>query len=388
MKIVHISNALNHHSLPLALSFSRQKEVDYVYIETAPMNQRRAKMGWALKEDYGFVFKAYENKEKEALKLVNEADVVIIGKAPLRYIDERLKKDKLTFRACERLFKDGTSSRMFIKNICRVIKHRLINYQNKRLFYLCMSGYLAHDVNMFSNYKDKCLKWAYFVENRNLSFSSLKRNKTTTILWAGRLLPWKHPDAAVRVAISLKNENYPFQMNIIGDGELKETLASTIQKNNLSDCVKLLGAMHPDKVRDHMEESDIFLFTSDFKEGWGVVLGEAMSSGCAVISSHACGSAPFLINQGHNGFMYLSGSEKELLDATKKLLDNLELRKKIAYTAFRDMRTLWDADSATQRLIQVVDAINNKKDYLMFGNGPLSQAPILNDDFYRKRYMI
>jgi hypothetical protein len=37
--------------------------------------------------------------------------------------------------------------------------------------------------------------------------------------------------------------------------------------------------MPPEEVRVHMEQSNIYLFTSDFGEGWGAVLNEAMNSG-------------------------------------------------------------------------------------------------------------
>ena len=37
----------------------------------------------------------------------------------------------------------------------------------------------------------------------------------------------------------------------------------------------MLGSMTPEQVREHMEESILFLFTSDFGEGWGAVLNEA-----------------------------------------------------------------------------------------------------------------
>ena len=53
-----------------------------------------------------------------------------------------------------------------------------------------------------------------------------------------------------------------------------------------------------------MAKSDIFIFTSDKNEGWGVVLNEAMSSACAVVANKAIGSVPFLIKDGLNGFTY------------------------------------------------------------------------------------
>lgn len=50
---------------------------------------------------------------------------------------------------------------------------------------------------------------------------------------------------------------------------MKQQLQQMIREMDLSDCVKMLGAMSPAQVREHMERADIFLFTSDRNEGWG-----------------------------------------------------------------------------------------------------------------------
>lgn len=55
------------------------------------------------------------------------------------------------------------------------------------------------------------------------------------------------------------------------------------------------------KVREHMEDADIFLFTSDYNGGRGAVLNESMNSGCMVAASHAIGSVPFLLEDGKRG---------------------------------------------------------------------------------------
>lgn len=89
------------------------------------------------------------------------------------------------------------------------------------------------------------------------------------ILWVGRLLEWKHPDDALQVAKRLKVAGYVFTMNIIGTGALEQKLKDMIEQYQLNDCVHMLGPMPPESVREYMESSQIFLFTSDRNEGWG-----------------------------------------------------------------------------------------------------------------------
>ena len=47
--------------------------------------------------------------------------------------------------------------------------------------------------------------------------------------------------------------------------------------------------------------------TSNQEEGWGVVVNEAMNSGCVVIGSNLAGSVPYLIENGKNGLIYNCG---------------------------------------------------------------------------------
>lgn len=107
------------------------------------------------------------------------------------------------------------------------------------------------------------------------------------------MIKYKHPELVIEIANHLKKNNIDFKINVLGTGEMKELLIKKIAYNNLYENVFILGAMNPNEVRKYMEKANIFLFTSNYEEGWGAVLNEAMNSGCAVVASHAIGSVPF-----------------------------------------------------------------------------------------------
>lgn len=385
MRIVVYSNFINHHQIPLAKAFNCIPNVEYIFVATTPFDIQRQAMGYKDENKlYDFILRAYDGdkENKIAHQLAKDADVVMMGSAPDEYMTERLRGNKITFRTTERYFRNGFKLQFYPRYFASAIKH-LRPYQKLPLYFLCMSAYTPYDINLFTSFKNRSFKWAYFTENRMIDYTALKRNKKTTILWTGRFLSLKHPDAAIRVAVQLKKENYSFQMNFIGGGEMRETLDALIQQNNLADCVNLLGFMPQDKVRNHMEESDIFLFTSDYKEGWGAVLNEAMSSGCAVVASHACGSTPFLVKDKTNGLIYESGNEQDLLQKTKMLLDDIGFRNTISRNAFQDMRRFWDARVAAQRFLLLFDAIKEGNQTSIFQDGPCSPAQIIKDNWYR-----
>lgn len=57
----------------------------------------------------------------------------------------------------------------------------------------------------------------------------------------------------------MKAEGISFELYMIGDGEEKNALLSEIRKKDLENEVRFLGFLSPEKVREEMEEADIFL---------------------------------------------------------------------------------------------------------------------------------
>ena len=185
------------------------------------------------------------------------------------------------------------------------------------------------------------------------------------------------------MAASLCEKGYDFKMRIIGNGEMETLIRSMIWERKLEDCVEMLGTMSPDEVRSHMERADIFLFTSDFNEGWGAVLNESMNSGCAVVASHAIGAVPFLIRDGENGLVYQNGNQKQMEERVRRLLDDGEYRKKIARKAYLTISREWNAECAAERLVLLAETLRAKgKAQCPSDEGPCSRAVVLPNDWY------
>ena len=216
-------------------------------------------------------------------------------------------------------------------------------------------------------------------------FKDKRADKRVSILWVGRFIEVKHPEAAIGLAERLHKAGFDFSIDMIGSGEMEAALAEMIEQKKLQHCVHLRGNMSPEEVRRFMEASDIFIFTSDFGEGWGAVLNEAMNSGCAVVASHAIGSGPFLLKDGENGLIYQNGNDRHLFECVSRLMCDSELCRKFGTNAYHSLLHLWNADIAAQRLLQLADALENQKSSELFTDGPCSKAEILKDGWYDRR---
>ena len=372
MKITFISNFHNHHQMPLCDGFLEIPEVEFVFIATQKVPQERIRLGYKHEFDHlPYYREAIEPQDVAAAEqLCFDSDVVIIGSAPMSFVERRLRVRKLTFSYNERWFKQGFWRHP--GDIYRAFRN-FTQFNNPNFYQLCASAYTAYDSNRVFAFPGRKLRWGYFPAVKNHDVSALMANKQpATLLWVARFLDWKHPEKAVEVARRLKGEGIPFQMSMIGSGEMEESIRAQIRQYDLEDCVFLLGAMPPERVREHMEQSRIFLFTSDFGEGWGAVLNEAMNSGCAVVASHAVGSAPYLIRSGENGFMYQNDDMVQLYQQVKGLLLDSVLAEKLGTEAYATMTDCWNGNTAAQRLYEFSCAKLTGTTLPVYSDGPMS----------------
>ena len=387
MKITMYSNFLNHHQLPFCEAMVARLGGGFTFVACEPVPGDRVAMGYAdMSEAYPFVLRAYQGKRQyaQALQMARESDVVIAGSAPREFMDVRMASGQLTFRYAERLFKKGTWRR-FIPTTRLKVFDGYTKYRRDGLYVLCASAYTASDLQLCGFPVEKCLRWGYFPEVPKQDLDILMHKKdhaVPRILWAGRLVGWKHAEHAVEVGRRLKADGYEFQLDIVGAGVGEHDLQDRIMAAGLGDCVHLLGSMLPAHVREHMESSNVFLFTSSSQEGWGAVLNESMSSGCAVVASHAIGAVPFLISQGENGLIYRYGDLDDLYLRTRRLLDDRRACRNMGSNAYRTLISLWNAPVAAARFIETAKALQDGR-LPGYKDGPCSPAEVLRNDWFR-----
>lgn len=375
MKAVFITSTFDHYHLPFCEEVYKQLGADFTFISTIPMPESMVSLGFT---DYSkicpYALNSWENDEnmQKAEKLCNDADVVIIGAAPLKFVDNRLKNNKLTFQFTERLFKKGIISLLKPTNAVGLYKRYTRYRKNSKYFVLCTGYYAARDFRIIGMEQEKLLRWGYFS-----AVKDLKRNydnDVVTLLWTGRFVDLKHPEFALEAAKRLKQENIDFRLNFIGMGPMQEQMQEYIDNNNLNNNVKILGSMPTKEVQKHMDHADISLFTSDRREGWGAVVNEAMVGGCAVVASDLAGSSKVLIENGVNGFVYRHPDKKEFVNCVLTLAKNKELRREIGLNANKSMTEKWNGTEGAKRIINISRAILNEQSLSEYESGPCSIA--------------
>ncbi|GAB4466024.1 MAG: hypothetical protein OHK0037_21370 [Elainellaceae cyanobacterium] len=122
-----------------------------------------------------------------------------------------------------------------------------------------------------------------------------------------RLVEKKGVDVLIEALSLLKEQDFAFTFEIVGDGPEKKKLSQMVLDRELDDSTSFLGAISNYKIPDWLYEIDIFVLacrkTNDGdQDGIPVALMEAMSIGIPVISTSISGISE-LIEDGISGFL-------------------------------------------------------------------------------------
>ena len=374
MKVVYVSNIFSRHQIALSDALYRLTDGNYRFVATIPIREN-IQAYYSVDEAREYVLPVYadDSAAAEALKWIRDADAAVFAGAPERFVRERLKSGKLMFRCTERPLKNGPEP---LKYLPRLLRWHWQNPPGAPIYLLCSSAYTAADYAKFGLFRGRAFRWGYFPETiRYPDLNEVMAGKDPKkIVWVGRMLPWKHPDDAIRAAARLKQAGSAFSLDLIGGGEMEPILRELIRENDLSDCVRLLGVLSSEDVRWHMREAGIFLMTSDRREGWGSVLNEAMNAGCAVVASSAAGAVPYLIAHEQNGLRYDAGDVGALTGHVAGLLDAPQRQRALGEAAYETITTLWNAETAAERLLALTEALlTGRRSVELFETGPCSQ---------------
>lgn len=382
MRVTFVSNYINHHQIPVSEVLYEKWREGYHFIQTEPMEEERIKLGWN-NEIKGIPYLlCYYDDPQGCQQLIEESDIVIFGGTDNEeYIKRRLKSGKIVIRYSERLYKNGQWKAISPRGLYQKYKDHT-QYRNSPVYMLCAGGYVAHDFHIVHAYKGKRFRWGYFPEFEESTKEERlqwKAEGRIRILWAGRFIDWKHPESALEVAKVLKEKGYDFTLTFAGGGEMEDELKRYVEEHGLKEYVHFEGFCAPEQVRSLMRRSHIYLFTSDYKEGWGAVLNEAMNSGCAVVANHGIGAVPFLLKHNENGLIYQNGNIKELTELTERLCQNREERIRFGDAAYETIATEWNSKNAGEALIELCENVAVGK--IEFRErGPLSEAPMIKQN--------
>ena len=148
-----------------------------------------------------------------------------------------------------------------------------------------------------------------------------------TFVFAGRLTRQK----ALATAIDAIARVPAARLVVIGDGPEREELERHVRRAGLNGRVAFLGRRPRDEVLRVLSGAYAAVLSSDW-ENLPHAAVEALAVGTPVVST-AVGGVPEVVRDGVNGLLVAPGSAEELAAALRRLVDDPELRSRLAAAA-------------------------------------------------------
>lgn len=123
-----------------------------------------------------------------------------------------------------------------------------------------------------------------------------------------------------------------WQLEIIGDGCLRQKMIRQIEKNRLANRV-ILTKLSADQMKDAYMNASVFVLSSRF-EGLPMVLLEAQAAGLPIVSFDCkCGPRD-VVTDGIDGFLVEEGNIAALADALLRVMQDDDLRIRMGKSAY------------------------------------------------------
>lgn len=180
---------------------------------------------------------------------------------------------------------------------------------------------------------------SYWIPSSARSYQQVKR-----IVFVGRLIYGKGVQDLLCAVAALKT---PINVDIVGDGPARAQLEQQVADIGLNQYVVFYGSCEPIRVRELLEQADIFVNPSH-SEGLPRCVLEAAASGLPIIATDVGGTKEILPSPRH-GILIGQKDVPALTNALCTLISNQKKRESLGYHAQRHVREHYSWDMVTQQ---------------------------------------
>jgi glycosyltransferase involved in cell wall biosynthesis len=151
------------------------------------------------------------------------------------------------------------------------------------------------------------------------------------LLYFSRIVELKGLDILLQAFAGLVSQRKDAHLLIVGEGPFRkycEQLRDDLQIPN----VQFLGSVPNEEAWKYYRQADIFVLPCSGKgqrEGWGLVVNEALSMSLPVVATEAVGCVPDLVQDGRNGYVVAPGDVGALRQALQRLVEDRPRRQQM-----------------------------------------------------------
>ena len=162
------------------------------------------------------------------------------------------------------------------------------------------------------------------------------KRKSNEVFYVGRLIYYKGLDVLIKAMKKVVEEIPDAHLSIGGSGELKKELQKLTEELGLKKSVSFLGKVSNKEMEERFNKSTVFVLPSVHKsEAFGIVILEAMASGCPVITTDISGT---VYAAGKAGLVVKNKDVDTLAKAIIKVLKSKKLQEKMSKEGLKHVK--------------------------------------------------
>jgi glycosyltransferase involved in cell wall biosynthesis len=226
-------------------------------------------------------------------------------------------------------------------------KEYLMSYgvSESKIAYRCQAAALPHGYGV-----DKVL--AHYQSNWH------GRADEPRFLYVGRLSIEKGLDDLFAAFCILQGRLPGARLDFVGAGPLADDLKKRATKLNMTHAISFLGSKNLEEIAALFQACTALVLPSH-SEPWGLVVNEALSYGCPVVVSSACGCVPDLVREGVTGYAFEAGNTEDLVKALDSVRHLSKDRQAVARNCLELVADYTPERAATQILDGCVRMVGN-----------------------------
>lgn len=368
IRVLYVTSILCRHEITFWDTLSNYDDISLIYLSTRSESE-------GVNERYSIGTRPYHLFSssfdiEQISQFIKEADYIFVGAVEDDRLLPLLKNNEKLIPIKEHFSRFRPFFPFFPIEILRRIKFYIflpkrLSFYNRNNYVFCNSFYTSKDFLYCGFYKEKLLRFCYFPPVVKPSIMEISKKDLNSILFVGRDISCKHPKVAIKFCKIINSFGYDYHLQMCGEGLKKYTTRYT----NIS---YIKPVPNEQLLRIYLKSS-IFIFPSDRREGFGVVLLEALASGCIVFANEKAGATKLIINDKVNGFIFKNS--KDLKKKIKYFLnlsdyEIMEIRLNAVSTIF----DMWNGKNGAERTHLFLRDTFSGRSFTPFESGPLSRA--------------
>ena len=175
------------------------------------------------------------------------------------------------------------------------------------------------------------------------------------IIFVGNLIVSKGVIYLIEAVSNLIKKGNEFNLIIVGDGALKDSLVQLSKKLNIKKNVFFVGRIKYELVPTYIHYADLLVLPS-IEEGVGRVLIEAMALKVPVVGSNV-GGIPLLIEENFNGLLFESRNSHSLEKKIEEIFEYPKKTENMILNAYSTFINNYEFDISMKQFIKMFEDI-------------------------------